>query len=308
MKQGTVVRIGWFLWIVLASMIALGQTTSRVTGVVKDSSGALVADAQITLTDEATGVSFIASTTSAGTYVFDAVKPGVYTLKVVGKGFKTSNYKGNVVTIGQPTEVNVTLSVGAINEMVEVRGAAELVQTATSGNIGNLVDNAALNSLPIVTTRGRNTLSLVELEPGVVDSGGFNQGGPNVAGGGVHVNGSRDRAWNYTLDGIDINETSAGGSNFSPLRTNPDMLAEFRVVTSNFTSEYGRNSGAQVEMVTKSGTNKFHGSAYFFLRHPASTRTIRRTLNKGFPDPNSYNKFPGSRWGAQSSRTRPSSS
>jgi carboxypeptidase family protein len=268
MKYGTVVRIGWFLWIVLASMIALGQTTSRVTGVVKDSSGALVADAQITLTDEATGVSFIASTTSAGTYVFDAVKPGVYTVKVVGKGFKTSNYKGNVVTIGQPTEVNVTLSVGAINEMVEVRGAAELVQTATSGNIGNLVDNAALNSLPIVTTRGRNTLALVELEPGVVDSGGFNQGGPNVAGGGVHVNGSRDRAWNYTLDGIDINETSAGGSNFSPLRTNPDMLAEFRVVTSNFTSEYGRNSGAQVEMVTKSGTNKFHGSAYFFYQTP----------------------------------------
>src|SRR5437868_3401709 len=297
MKHGTVVRIGWFLWIVLASMIALGQTTSRVTGVVKDSSGALVADAQITLTDEATGVSFIASTTSAGTYVFDAVKPGVYTLKVVGKGFKTSNYKGNVVTIGQPTEVNVTLSVGAINEMVEVRGAAELVQTATSGNIGNLVDNAALNSLPIVTTRGRNTLSLVELEPGVVDSGGFNQGGPNVAGGGVHANGARDRAWNYTLDGIDVNETSAGGGNFSPLRTNPDMLSEFRVVTSNATSEYGRNSGAQVEMITRSGTNAFHGSGYFFYQTPGFNANDPANIGAGLSRPQFVQKIPGFTFG-----------
>ena len=256
------------IWLLLAAGTALGQTTSRLTGVVRDVSGAVVSDAEVTLTNEATGVAFSAKSSSAGTYVFDAVKPGVYTVKVTAKGFKTISYTGNVVTIGQPSEVNVTLAVGAVNETVEVHSAAELVQTATSGNIGNLVDNAALNSLPIVTTRGRNTLALVELEPGVVDSGGFNQGGPNVAGGGVNANGARDRAWNYTLDGIDINETSAGGGNFSPLRTNPDMLAEFRVVTSNFTSEYGRNSGAQVEMVTKSGTNQFHGSAYFFYHTP----------------------------------------
>src|SRR5205085_11233852 len=149
---------------------------------------------------------------------------------------------------GLPMTVNAQLMVGSVTEQVVVTGAAEQVETSTSGNIGEIFDNTALNTLPIVTTRGRNTLSLVELEPGVVDSGGFNQGGPNVAGGGVHANGARDRAWNYTLDGIDVNETSAGGGNFSPLRTNPDMLSEFRVVTSNATSEYGRNSGAQVEM------------------------------------------------------------
>jgi hypothetical protein len=90
----------------------------------------------------------------------------------------------------------------------------------------------------------------------------------NIAGGGVYVNGARDRAWNYTLDGIDINETSAGGSNFSPLRTNPDMLSEFRVITSNATAEYGRNSGAQVVMSSKYGTNNFHGSGYFFYQTP----------------------------------------
>ncbi|PYX37114.1 MAG: hypothetical protein DMG81_14805 [Acidobacteria bacterium] len=297
MKSKTMGRMSFLFWVLLASMIVFGQTTSRVTGVVKDSSGALISKAQVTLTEEATGVPFVTTTSTAGTYVFDAVKPGVYTVKVTGSGFKTASYKGNVVTIGQPTEVNITLTVGAINEMVEVRGAAELVQTATSGNIGNLVDNAALNSLPIVTTRGRNTLALVELEPGVVDSGGFNQGGPNVAGGGVHVNGSRDRAWNYMLDGIDINETSAGGSNFSPLGTNPDMLSEFRVVTSNFTSEYGRNSGAQVEMVTKSGTNNFHGSAYFFYQTPGFNANDPANIEQGLSRPQFIQQIPGFSFG-----------
>lgn len=260
--------LGMLCCFIVFAGLAAAQTTSRIAGVVRDSSDAIVANAEVTLTDEATGVSFKGVTSSAGTYTFDAVKPGTYTVKVEVTGFKSVTSTGNVVTIGQPTTVNITLQVGAKTETVMVNENAELVQTQTSGNIGNLFDDVALNTLPIVTSRGRNTLSLVELEPGVVDSGGFNQGGPNVAGGGVHVNGARDRAWNYTLDGIDINETSAGGSNFSPLRTNPDMLAEFRVVTSNFTSEYGRNSGAQVEMVTRSGTNKFHGSGYFFYQTP----------------------------------------
>ena len=277
----------------IAGPLAFPQTTSRFTGVVSDPSGAVIADASITLTNEATQVSFSAATTSAGTYVFDAVKPGTYTVKIVKSGFKTYESKENVVTIGQPTALNATLTMGMATESMVVTAAAELVQTATSGNIGNLVDNAALNTLPIVTTRGRNTLSLVELEPGVIDAGGFNQGGPNVAGGGVHANGARDRAWNYTLDGIDINETSAGGSNFSPLRTNPDMLAEFRVVTSNPTAEYGRNSGAQVEMVTNSGTNAFHGSAYFFYQTPGFNANDPANKLQGLSRPQFIQKIPG---------------
>src|SRR5205823_10170034 len=87
-------------------------------------------------------------------------------------------------------------------------------------------------------------------------------------GGGVHVNGARDRSWNYTLDGIDNNESSAGGSDFAPLRTNPDSLAEFRVLTGNVTAELGRNSGGQVNMVTRSGTNSLAGTVYYFDRRP----------------------------------------
>ena len=281
------------LFVLLAGTSAMAQTTSRVTGLVRDTSGALVSGAEVRLMNEATGVSFNSTTTSAGTYLFDAVQPGTYSVRIAMKGFKTYEASGTVVTIGQPAAVNATLVVGAATEMVEVQGAADLVQTATSGNIGNLLDHEALNTLPIVTARGRNTLSLVELEPGVVDSGGFNQGGPNVAGGGVHANGARDRAWNYTLDGIDINETSAGGSNFSPLRTNPDMLSEFRVVTSNPTSEYGRNSGAQVEMVTRSGSNAFHGSGYFFYQTPGFNANDPANIGAGLSRPQFIQKIPG---------------
>jgi Carboxypeptidase regulatory-like domain/TonB-dependent Receptor Plug Domain len=257
-----------YVWILLAGTVALAQVTSRVTGVVSDPQGAMVSGATVTLTNEATGVPFNAATSSAGTYVFDAVKPGTYTVRIEAAGFKKFVSTGNVLTIGLPMTVNAQLVVGSLNEQVTVIGSAEQVQTATSGNYGELFDNTALNILPIVTGRGRNPLELVELEPGVVDGSGFNQGGANIAGGGVYANGARDRAWNYTLDGVDANETSAGGSNFSPLHLNPDMLSEFRVITSNATAEYGRNSGAEVVMTTKYGTNQFHGDGYFYYQTP----------------------------------------
>ena len=283
--------------VLLLAVAGLAQVTSRVTGVVQDKSGAVLPNANVSLTDEATNVVFTTTTTSAGTYLFDAIKPGTYTLKVTMAGFKAYESAGNVLSIGQPLSIRVMLDVGKISEQIEVNAAAELVQTATSGNIGTLIDNKALQMLPIVGTRGRNPLELVELTPGVIDAGGFNQGGPNVQGGGVHVNGARDRAWNYTLDGIDVNETSAGGGNFSPLRTNPDMLSEFRVVTSSFTSEYGRNSGAQVEMVSRSGSNQFHGTGFFFYQTPAFMANDPGNIEQGLPRPQWVQKIPGFSFG-----------
>ena len=280
-------------WILVAAVFLPAQVTSRVTGVVRDASGAVISGAKVTLTNEGTQIAFNTSTGSAGTYVFDAVQPGTYTVRIEAPGFKTFVSSGNVLSIGQPMTLSAQLSLGTVNEEMIVTDTAEAVQTSTSGNIGNLVDFAALQTLPIVTSRGRNPLALLELQPGVVDSGGFNQGGPNVAGGGVHVNGARDRSWNYTLDGIDINETSAGGSNFSPLRTNPDMLSEFRVLTSNPTAEYGRNSGAQVQMITRSGTNTFHGSGYFFYQTPGFNANDPANIEQGLSKPQFIQKIPG---------------
>ena len=281
------------LLVLLIASLASAQVTSRAMGTVRDPSGAAISAAQVSITNEATGASFQTTSSLAGTYVFDALKPGTYALKIEAAGFRTFVSSGNVLTTGEPMTINAQLAVGSVSEQVTVSEAAQQVQTSTSGNIGELFDNTALNTLPIVTTRGRNPLSLVELEPGVVDGSGFNQGGVNIAGGGVSVNGSRDRAWNYTLDGIDVNETSAGGSNFSPLHMNPDMLSEFRVITSNATADYGRNSGAQVTMSSKYGTNQFHGSGYFFYQTPGFDANDPANKEAGLSRPQFVQKIYG---------------
>jgi hypothetical protein len=263
-----------------ATGIALGQgTASRVTGVVTDPSGAIVPGATVTLTNEGTAVSFTTETSSTGDYVFDSVQIGVYTLAVEMQGFKKFVSTGNTVNINQPATVDVALEIGAINDVVTVVSSAELVQTNSSGNIGNTVEQNTLVSLPIVGNRGRNPLEFINFQPGVVT-------GANT-GGGVHVHGARDRAFNFTLDGIDINDTTAGGSNFTPIRPNPDSLTEFQVVTSNFTAELGRSSGAQVTLVTRSGTNDFHGSLFEFYQTPRFhaneyINTINRALRPQF--------------------------
>ncbi len=248
--------------LVAFSLSAFSQgTTSRLLGLVTDSSSASVANANVTLTNEGTAAAFNAKTGANGAYTFDSIQPGLYTLAVEANGFRKYSAKGNRVSIGQPTTINLSLQLGAVTEVVEVSGAAELVQTATSGNHGQLLEEKTIKDLPIVGTRGRNPLQLLEIQPGV--SSGANTGG------GVHIHGARDRSWNFTLDGIDVNESSAGGSNFTPLRTNPDMLAEFRVLTGNFTADSGRNSGGQVAMVTKSGTNEMHASGFWLYRTPS---------------------------------------
>ena len=249
------------LFYVSACAAAFAQgTTSRVLGTVQDSSGAVVPNAAVKLMNEGTHVTFETKTSAAGSYVFEAVQPGTYEVDVEGAGFRKFASTGNAVTIGQPATINVRLELGAVTERVEVQSSAETVQTSTSGNLGNLVSQTAVADLPIVGSRGRNPLDLVLMQPGVVSG--------SSTGGGIDVNGARDRSWNYTLDGIDINDSSQGGSNTTSFRPNPDMLDEFRVLTGNNTAEYGRNSGGQVAMVTRSGTNEFHGDGFWFYRTP----------------------------------------
>lgn len=261
-------RPGCILTLIVVSLVgtrSIAQTgTSRVIGQVVDATGAAVVGARVTLTNEATGISFKTATTDAGTYLFDAMPPASYTVRVEFAGFRTFESKQNVLTVGIPLTVNAKLEVGDPGTVLTVSETYERVQTTTSGNLGATVDQRTLTDLPLgldLSTGGRNPLDFIALQPGV-------NTGSNT-GGGVHVNGARDRAFNFTLDGIDINETSAGGGNSAPLRTNPDSLREFRVVTSNETAQYGRNSGAQVELATRSGTNQIHGSVFYFHRNSA---------------------------------------
>lgn len=249
----------WAALCLFSQLLFPQGTTSRILGEITDPTGAIVTGATVRLLNEGTGAVFT-STAAGGAYLFDSVQSGTYTLTVEAAGFKKFTAKGVRVAIGQPTTVNAKLDLGAVTEVVEVSGAAETVQTSTSGNHGQLLEEKTIKDLPIVGTRGRNPLQLLEIQPGV--SSGGNTGGL------VHIHGARDRSWNFTLDGIDVNESSAGGANFTPLRPNPDMLAEFRVLTGNFTADSGRNSGGQVAMVTKSGTNDLHGTGFWMYRTP----------------------------------------
>ncbi len=242
-----------------ATLFAQG-TTSRITGIVSDAAGAPVAGATVTLKQEGTGATLKTQTGDGGSYVFDLIQAGSYEVTVEKPGFKKYVSSKNAALVNQPTTVNVNLQVGDVSAVVNVTGSAEQVQTSTSGNVGSTIDQRTLESLPIVGTRGRNPLDLLNFQPGVVV-------GSNT-GGGVSVNGSRDRAFNFTLDGIDINESTAGGSNFTPLRPNPDSIQEFQIVTSNFTAELGRSSGASVTFVTRSGTNQFHGNLFEYYQTP----------------------------------------
>jgi hypothetical protein len=256
--------------------VANGQgTTSRVIGTVQDANGAAIPDAAVTLTNEATGVSFTTQTSNSGTYAFDLVQVGKYTVSIEKQGFKKFVSQSNSINVNLPTTINATLEAGAVQETVLVPAGAEQVQVSTSGNLGSTIEQRTLESLPIVGTRGRNPLDLLNFQPGVVIGGN--------TGGGVQVNGSRDRSFNFTLDGIDINESTAGGSNFTPLRPNPDSVAEFQVVTSNFTAELGRSSGAQVTLVTRSGSNDFHGNLFEYYRTPRLDAKSYPTTIAGLP-------------------------
>jgi hypothetical protein len=193
------------LFFVCACATTFGQgTTSRVLGNVQDSSGAIVPDASVKLINEGTRQTFEARTSSSGAYAFEAGQSGSYQIDVEAQGFRKFSSRNNLVNIGQPTTVNVKLELGTLVDTVEVQSTAEAVQTSNSGNYGNLISGTAVQDLPIVGTRGRNPLDLVLTQPGVVS------GAPT--GGGIYVHGARDRAWNYTLDGIDTNDSSQGGA------------------------------------------------------------------------------------------------
>lgn len=247
----------------LAVCSLFGQgTTSRVVGSVTDPSGAAVPGAKVRLLNEATGVEFTTTAADSGNYQFEAIQIGFYTVEIEATGFKRFVAKQNQLTVGNPMTVNASLQVGGVAESIVVSGAAELVQTSQSGNIGPSVSERTMKEMPIIATRRRDPTSILAVIPGM-------NNGVNSTGGGGHMNGARDRAWNFTLDGVDMNETSAGGGiGNNPIRVNPDSVAEMKIVTSNASAEFGRNSGAQVALITRSGTNELHGNAFWFYRTP----------------------------------------
>src|SRR3989475_3779523 len=244
--------------VLLAASLSLAQvSTSTITGSVQDSSGAAVPGAKVVAKNEGTGVTHETKTTSAGDYTLSALPPGLYTITVTQTGFRTFNSVNNVLTVGAPLVVDAKLDVGAVTQTVQVESSYERIET-TSAAVSDVMTEKQVHDLPL---NGRNPLTLLTLEPGVV------QRTTNGAGSDTHVFGSRDRSHNVTIDGIDANESTVPNPQSNIQRLNPDNVQEFRTITLGATAEEGRNSGANVMVATRSGTNVFHGSAFYFNRN-----------------------------------------
>jgi len=238
-----------------AAIVAAQTSTSQISGTVFDASGAVVPAATVTLVNEATGVTQKQTTTEAGVFAFPAIPAGTYTVKVEATGFKSSVRTGNTAQVNTPVTINITLEVGAATESVMVSAASELIQTSTA-TLGNVVEQRSIVTLPL---NGRNPLNLLMYEPGVVQRSGNT----------VNVNGARSTAANVTIDGIEANESTYSNPVNNIFRLNPDNVQEFKVTTLNPSAEEGRNSGANVSIATRSGTNEFHGTVFEFFRNTA---------------------------------------
>src|SRR3989440_2366860 len=251
--------ISFSVLLVMCLAVVAQTGSSNITGTVRDTNGAVVAGATVTAKNEATGVTSTQTTTESGLYSFASLPVGNYTITIEKPGFKTLQKTNNALQVGEPLTVDGALEIGQVSETVTITGGAEQLQSANA-TIGNVVEQKAIETLPL---NGRNPLALLLLEPGVVQR---SFGG---AGSGVHVNGSRDRAYNVTIDGIEANASSVPNPVSNLYRITPDNIQEYKVTTNNATAEEGRNSGASISIATRAGTSEFHGSGFFFLRNEA---------------------------------------
>lgn len=247
--------------VVLSCSLAFGQSfTATVRGTVKDQSGAPVPVASVIVTDVDRGTSQTTLADEAGRFAITALPPGQYELTVEVGGFKKFSSGRFTLTVQQQATVDPRLDVGQLNETVEVSASAAQVNT-TIANLGQVIDNETIVSLPNI---GRNPMAFTYLTAGVVGSGGR----PGDSNTNFVANGSRNSTSDVLLDGVTV-VTVEQNSGVTDLKYSPavDAVQEFKVQTNFFSAEFGQTGGAVVNMVTKSGTNNFDGTAYYFLRH-----------------------------------------
>ena len=248
----------------ILSLPAFAQSTSgRIVGRVSDPTGAVLPSVKITLVNEATGASRDTQTNSSGDYNFVEVTPGSYRVEYELTGFKKNVQTGVLVNVNQVVTLNSVLQIGASQEVVEVTSEAPQVDT-TSTQLGAVINNRSVNELPLNT---RDTYQFLQLQPGVQAQLGNGNGSLFYGSqdtGSVSVNGGRTRANNFSVNGGDANDQFV---NLPTVQPSPDSVEEFRVITNTFDAEYGRNSGSVVNVITKAGTNAFHGDVYEYFRN-----------------------------------------
>jgi hypothetical protein len=269
-KNGVVFRALGFSFLFALALLLLSakpllaqMDTGSILGTVSDQSGAVVAGAKVTLTNEGTGISLTTVTGSDGGYKFSPVRIGTYKIDVVNQGFQTTTTSGVAVDIGANVVQNFTLRPGSISQSIEVSAAPPLLQSQSAA-VGQVVDSQSVNDLPL---NGRNFTFLAQLAAGVNTPQADTRG--NASTGAFAANGLRPAQNNYLLDGIDNNSDTVdflNGTNFVVLPP-VDAIQEFKVQTSDFSAEFGRSGAAVLNATMKSGTNDFHGSVWEFFRN-----------------------------------------
>jgi Carboxypeptidase regulatory-like domain/TonB-dependent Receptor Plug Domain/TonB dependent receptor len=265
--RGLLVCVLLALTAVLVSTPVHAQVSgATLAGTVTDTSGAAVPNAKVSIKNAATGVVRDVTTDSAGFYSAPNLLPGIYDITVAAPGFSTYRETGLTLTVGASRALSISLQVGQVTEHVDVTGTAPDVQLASS-TMSAEVDSTTVRELPL---NGRDWTQLATLQPGVTAvrvEQGFSNRGNTGYGTLLTVSGHQPYENNYRINGISINDYS-NGSPGSTLGVNlgVDAIQEFSVLTSNYSAEYGRASGGVINAITKSGTNQFHGDAYWFLR------------------------------------------
>ena len=253
-----------FFLLFLSACVTLGwgQATTSLRGVVTDPSGGAIHDARVTIANSDTGFTRTTTTGADGAYVLPELLPGTYIVTVESKGFSRFEEKGVAVRVDLPATLNIRMKVGAISETVSVTAEAPTINT-TDASMGQTMETSAIENLPLPA---ENTVLLLSLQPGVAFNGENMLTDSYDTRAGM-VNGERSDQNNISLDGVTNNNEFSGYAFTGVLPTTPFSVDEFRVTTSNYDSSEGRSSGAQISLVTKGGTNNFHGSLYEFNRN-----------------------------------------
>ena len=271
-----ILLVGATLALLPVSLMA--QATGLIVGTVQDSTQAAIPGAQVEAVNDLTGLEWETGSDEAGRFNFARMPVGNYHVEVTHEGFSQFLSESFRLDADQSRQVTVVLEVGQVTESITVTGAVTEVETV-GGTLKEIVDERRITELPL---NGRNPVQLILIVPGVVLGPGSSSLNQNV---GLAVNGARAVSNNYMLDGGDNNDPQ---QNVAAIMPNPDALEEFSVLTNNFSAEYGRNMGAIINAVTKSGTNEFHGSAYEFVRNDILDARSFFGLEKGKLRRNQY--------------------
>src|SRR5215470_11754511 len=258
----------------------------RISGFVKDRSGAMVPSAKVTVQNNS-GVVRQATTNETGYYTITNVPPGLYTMTTEAPGFRRYESKDNKLDPSADLVIDATLTVGAVAETVDVWGSAAQLQTE-SASVQKLITREQIDSLEL---NGRNPVGLASLVPGA-RGGTLANANPFLTQGPANFNGSRNPENLITFDGAPATRTRSNGTSIGA--ADVDSTQEVQILTADYAPEYGRTSGAQIRIITKTGTQQFHGTAYEYLRNNAlNANTWSRNANPltGFAAPLHYNQF-----------------